>query len=102
MGNSKKNVKNRNPEDYEQLKQYCVEEWNKINPKYYLKNFLKRVKMVLKINGNRVEDWYLKQIKKEEKEEKENEEEEEKNFLIKNRKLKRVFNEVFLNNMKKR
>ena len=56
--------------------------------------------MVLKINGNRLEDWHLKQIRKEEEEE--DEEEGEKNFLIKNRKLKRVFNEVFLNNMKKR
>ena len=58
--------------------------------------------MVLKINGNRLEDWHLKQIRKEEEEEEEDEEEGEKNFLIKNRKLKRVFNEVFLNNMKKR
>ena len=99
----KKNVKNRNPENYEQLKQFCIEEWNQINPKNYLKNFLKRVKMVLKINGNRLEDWHLKQIRKEEEEEEEEDEEEgEKNFLIKNRKLKRVFNEVFLNNMKKR
>ena len=62
MDDTKKNVKNMNPEDYEQLKQYCIEEWNKINPKNYLKNFLKRVKMVLKINGNRLEDWHLKQI----------------------------------------
>ena len=60
-----KNVKNRNPENYEQLKQFCIEEWNQINPKNYLKNFLKRVKMVLKINGNRLED--LKQIRKEKK-----------------------------------
>ena len=70
-GDSEKNVKNRNPEDYEKLKQYCIEEWNKINPKNYLKNFLKRVKMVLKINGNRLEERHLKQIRKEEKEDEE-------------------------------
>ena len=57
--------------------------------------------MVLKINGNRLEDWHLKQIRKEEEEE-EDEEEGEKNFLGEGGKLKGVFNEVFLNNTKKR
>ncbi len=28
-----KKIKNRNPKDYEKLKQFCIEEWNKINHK---------------------------------------------------------------------
>ena len=40
--NLKKNVKNRNPANYEELKKFCIEEWNKINPKNYFKNFLRR------------------------------------------------------------
>ena len=98
MGKFKKNVKNRNPNDYNQLKQFCIEEWNQINPKNYFKNFIKRVKKVISINGNRLEPYHLEEIRREE----ENEEEEEKNYIkIGERKLKRVFNEVFLNNLKK-
>ena len=36
MGKFKKNVKNRNPNDYNQLKQFCIEKWNQINLKNYL------------------------------------------------------------------
>ena len=101
----KKNVKNRNPADYEELKKFCIEEWNNINPRNYFKNFLRRVKMVISINGNRLEPYHLEKIreeeKKEEKKEEENEKKEEKNDIIRNRKLKRVFNEVFLDNLKK-
>ena len=40
MGKSEKNVKNRNPADYEELKKFCIEEWNNINLKNYF-NFNK-------------------------------------------------------------
>ena len=105
--NLKKNVKNRNPKDYEELKKFCIEEWNNINPKNYLKNFIKRVKMVLKINGDRLDIWHLEQIRKEEEEEEEEEEEnekdmEEKNIKMPKRTLKRVFNEAHLYNLKRR
>ena len=99
MGKFEKNVKNRNPADYEELKKFCIEEQNKINPKNYFKNFLRRVKMVISINGNRLESYHLEKIRQEEKKEEENEKKEEKNDFIGNRKLKRVFNEVFLNNL---
>ena len=65
----KKNVKNRNPKDYEELKKYCIGEWNKINPQNHLKNFIKRVKMLLKIKGYRLDTWHIEQIRKEDKEE---------------------------------
>ena len=41
MGKFEENVKNRNPNYYNQLKQFCIEEWNQINPKNYFKNFIK-------------------------------------------------------------
>ena len=30
---------NRNPKIYEEEKKYCIEEWNKIEPRKYFKNF---------------------------------------------------------------
>ena len=110
-------MKNKNPKDYEELKKICLEEWNKINPRNYFKNYLRRVNMVLTLNGDRIVDQHIKQIKKiekkerekekaekekeeEEDEEEEKEKEEENITSIGNRKIKRVFNEVFLNNLK--
>ena len=117
MGYLKKNVKNQNPKDYDELKKVCIEEWNKIDPRNYFKNYLRRVNMVLTLKGDRIQDPHIKQIRKEERkeerkkerkieeneedEEEEKEEKEEKNeTVIGNRKIKRVFNEVFLNNLK--
>ena len=62
--------------------------------------------MVLTLNWDRILDAHIKKIRKIEKEEREKEdeedeeEEEEENTEIGNRKIKRVFNEVFLNNLK--
>ena len=77
----KKRVKKRNPESIEELKKITLEEWNKISPKLvrrYCLNFLKRIKKIIEINGNRLEPFHLNQIKKEIDdelgEEKENEE----------------------------
>ena len=97
MGKFKKNVKIKNSNDYNQFKQFCIEEWNQINPKNYFKNFIKRVKKVISINGNRLEPHHLEEIRREE----ENEEEKKNDIQIGGRKLKRVFNEVFLDNLKK-
>ena len=72
-----------------------------LNPKNYFKNFLRRVKMVISINRNRLEPHHLDKIRQEEKKEEENEKKEEKSDIIGNRKLKRVLNEVFLDNLKK-
>ena len=102
MGKFKKNVKNRNPKDYEELKKFCIEEWNNINPKNYLKNFIKRVKMVLKINGDRLDTWHIEQIRKEEEEEENEEDMREKAMKMPKRTLKIVFNEAYLYNLKRR
>ena len=39
------------PKTYEELKQYCIEEWNKIDPKKYFKNFEAKIKLCKEING---------------------------------------------------
>ena len=87
-----------------ELKKFCIEEWNQINPRYYFKNYLRRDNIVLALTGDRILDAHIKQIikivkKESEKEEAEDEEEENVTEII-NRKIRRVFNEVFLNNLK--
>ena len=58
--NLKKEVKNRNPKNVEDLKQFCIEEWNKINPKIYFKHFIKKIKKCIKLEGGRLEDIIVK------------------------------------------
>ena len=56
------------PKDLEELKKFTIEEWNKIPddyPKKLVKNYLKRVKKVVEINGNRLEQFHLNEIRKE-------------------------------------
>ena len=63
-----KRVKKRNPETIDDLKKITLEEWNKISPRLvrrYCLNFLKRIKKISEINGNRLEPFHLNQIKKE-------------------------------------
>ncbi len=96
--NLKKNVKERNPKNYNDLKQYCIEEWNKINPKQYFKHFIKRIEKCIELNGEKLENFHLTQIRKENDEiESEENEEENKRIL----KLKRVFNDIILRKLKK-
>ena len=50
------------------FKKITIEEWNKISPKlvrWFCLNFLKRIKKIIEINGNRLETFHLNQIKKE-------------------------------------
>ena len=60
----KKNLKNRNPKTYDDLKKIFIEEWNKISPRPYFKNYLKRIDKCIEIQGNRLEDYHLNQIRK--------------------------------------
>ena len=78
----KKNVKNRNFANYEELKKFCIEEWNKINHKNYLKNFLRRVKKMISINGKRLEPHYFEKIRQEEKKKRKRKKKEEKMILL--------------------
>ena len=63
---------------YEKLKKYCLEEWNKIDLRNFFKNYSRRVNMVLTLNGDRILDHHIKQIRKIEKKEKKEKEEREK------------------------
>ena len=74
----KKKVKERRAKNLDELKQITIEEWNKI-PKSFIqklfKNFIKRCKKIIELDGGRLEPIHLKQIRKEaEKEEKEEKE----------------------------
>ena len=40
MGQFKKKVKNRKAKDYDELKQFYIEEWNRIISRNYFKNYL--------------------------------------------------------------
>ena len=93
----KKKVKERRAKNLDELKQITIEEWNKI-PKSFIKNlfknFIKRCKKIIELNGGRLEPVHLQQIRKEaEKETKEEEEcEGDKNDETKKLKLKMIYN----------
>ena len=103
----KKRVKKRIPKNLEELRKFTIEEWNKIPeelPKKLVKNYLKRVKKVIEIKGNRLEPFHLDEIRKEE--EKENEEEKqiknEKEQINKKRilKMNKIYNDKNLNKIR--
>ena len=80
----KKRIKNRRPKNLDELRQISIEEWNKIPQNFIqklFKNFIKRCKKIIELNGGRLEPAHLRQIRKEMKEENNNE---EKNIKIKN------------------
>ena len=56
----KRNIKNGNPKNYDELKKFHIEELSEISPDH-----LKRIKKCIEIQGNRLEDYRLNQIKKE-------------------------------------
>ena len=91
----KDRVRHRATNTIEELKKYCLEEWNKIDPKKYFKNFEAKIKLCKKINGEMLNEYNLREIRRkiEEKIEKEKEIEIENKI---ERKLKRVFNEKVL------
>ena len=94
----KKKVKERRAKNLDDLKQITIEEWNKIPQSFIknlFKNFIKRCKKIIELNGGRLEPVHLQQIRKEaEKETKEEDEEceDDKNNKAKKLKLKIVYN----------
>ena len=46
------------------MKKYCLEEWNKIEPKKYFKDFEAKIKLCKQINGERLNEYNLKEIRK--------------------------------------
>ena len=54
--------------DLEEPQKFTLEKWNKTQDDYskkFIKNYLKRVKKVLEIRGNRLEPFHLNKIRKE-------------------------------------
>ena len=83
----KKNVKLRYPKNIENLKKFTIEEWNKISKNYVKKQFRsfeEKLKKIIELNGGRLTQSHLREIRKKikeenEKEKIENEEEEIEN-----------------------
>ena len=66
-------IKKRDPKNLNELKKFTIEEeWNSI-PQRLIKicgnNYLRRIKKVIEINGERLEPYHLNQIRKEVEEE---------------------------------
>ena len=95
----KDRVRRRAPNTIEELKKYCLEEWNKIEPKKYFKNFEAKIKLCKQINGERLNEYNLREIRRK-TEEKIGKEKEIENKI--ERKFKRVFNENVLLKYKKK
>ena len=83
----KKNVKLRYPKNIENLKKFTIEEWNKISKNYVKKQFRsfeEKLKKIIELNGGRLTQSQLREIRKKikegnEEEKIENEEEEIEN-----------------------
>jgi len=106
------------PATLDELKKFTIEEWNNIPEEFakkLVKNYLKRIRKVIEIKGNRLEPYHLNEIKKEEEKEKEEEKKEEKiSDEIKSNKnkikeekirilrIKKIYNDKNLNNLRKK
>ena len=66
----KPRIKKRNPKTLDELKKYTLEDWNNIPKKIVEKtglNYIRRLKKVIEIKGERLEDFLIKEIRNEEK-----------------------------------
>ena len=82
---------------FRRIKKCTIEEWNKIQeelPQKLVKNFLKRVKKVIEIKGNRLELFHLEEIRKKEKN--------DNKIINKKRilKMKKIYNDKNLNKIR--
>ena len=83
-GYIKPRIKKRNPENLDDLKKITIEEWNTI-PKSLInkcgKSYVKRLKKIIELNGERLEPFHLKEIEKELGENSNKNKEDEKKIL---------------------
>ena len=95
-GYLKPRIKKRNPQTIEELKKYTVEEWNKI-PLKIIKNcgkhYIRRLEKIIEIKGERMEQYYLNQIKEEEEAEQEEAEQDEAEQDKENEEDEKQFND---------
>ena len=94
MGKIEKRVRERRAKNLDELKLFTIEEWNKI-PKSFIqklfKNFIKRCKKIIELNGGRLEPVQLKQIRKEVIDEEKEVKEEKKILKVVNQKIKNKY-----------
>ena len=60
----KDRIRHRAPNIIEELKQYCLEEQNKIELKKYFKNFEAKIKLCKEIKGERLNEYNLREKRK--------------------------------------
>ena len=66
--NLKPKIKKRNPKNLEELKKFTLEEWNSIPNRIIQKcgmGYIKRLKKVIELQGERLEPYHLNLIQKE-------------------------------------
>ena len=108
-GYLKPKIKKRNPKNLDELKKITIEEWNSI-PKKIIKKcgigYIKRLKKIVEIKGERLEPYHLNQINKELEKEfpenDENSENEEQNIEKNNLSMRIIYNDKRLGILKKR
>ena len=64
----KPKIKKRNPKNLEELKKYTLEEWNSIHNRIIQKcgeGYIKRLKKIIELEGERLEPYHLNLIPKE-------------------------------------
>ena len=86
-GYIKPSIKRRNPHNLDELKRITIEEWNKIPERIINKcekSYVKILKKKIKLNGEILKPFYLKQTEEEMKKEEENEENFESRFELSN------------------
>ena len=104
-GYLKPKIKKRNPKNLEELKKFTLEEWNSI-PESLIKKcgegYIKRLKKIIELKGERLEPYHLnliqKELNKEPEEQEENQEQKEKRNLP----MKIIYNDKRLGILKKK
>ena len=107
-GYIKPRIKKRDPQTLEELKRFTLEEWNLIPKKLVEKcgqNYVKRLKKIIEISGERLEPYHLNQIGRESKLENKDKNQEkngEKNSNDNKLKMKIAYNDKNLNLLRKK
>ena len=104
-GYLKPKIKKRNPKNLEVLKKFTIEEWNSIPNKLIQKcgmGYIKRVKKIIEIKGERLEPYHLNIIQKELNQEFPEKEDEQGQNEKKNLSMKIIYNDKRLGILKRK
>ena len=99
-GYLKPRIKKRDPQNLEELKKITLEEWNMI-PEERIKNcgmnYVRRLKKIIEIGGSRLEEFHLREIRREAKEEENKVEKDELDNERDEKKSKDIADEASIN-----